>query len=279
MLTGTFTPSAFAPTFSSALHFNQPTTPVTIRFSNSTGIPQIPDFDANSNPRGIGIRFHLGGRSHTDIIAHSTSFFPTRTGEGFLELLGAIGASATATEKPTPIEKFLGANPSALAFVSDPKPAPASFATEKFFGVNAFKFTNYEGKTNYARYKITPDAGYKEADQQTLTEKSAETNYLMNEIKERVGTKGEKVGFKILVQIAEEGDVTDDATVHWPDERKVEELGGFVLDALVEDSEKEQKYVIFDPIPRVEGIEASADPLLNVRAGVYLISGKERRAA
>jgi len=37
--------------------------------------------------------------------------------------------------------------------------------------------------------------------------------------------------------------------------------------------------IIFDPIPRVEGVESSEDPLLEDRANVYLISGKERREA
>jgi catalase len=37
--------------------------------------------------------------------------------------------------------------------------------------------------------------------------------------------------------------------------------------------------IIFDPIPRVEGVESSDDPLLEDRANVYLISGKERREA
>jgi len=41
---------------------------------------------------------------------------------------------------------------------------------------------------------------------------------------------------------------------------------------------KEQKKKIFDPIPRVEGVGASSDPLLEMRATVYLISGRERRA-
>jgi len=36
--------------------------------------------------------------------------------------------------------------------------------------------------------------------------------------------------------------------------------------------------IIFDPIPRVDGIDASDDPLLELRA-VYLLSGRRRRAA
>jgi hypothetical protein len=37
--------------------------------------------------------------------------------------------------------------------------------------------------------------------------------------------------------------------------------------------------IIFDPIPRVDGIEPSADPLLEFRAAIYLLSGRERRVA
>jgi catalase len=41
----------------------------------------------------------------------------------------------------------------------------------------------------------------------------------------------------------------------------------------------QQKHIIFDPIPRVDGIEPSADPLLELRAAIYLLSGRRRRAA
>jgi catalase len=41
----------------------------------------------------------------------------------------------------------------------------------------------------------------------------------------------------------------------------------------------EQQHIIFDPIPRVDGIEVSADPLFEPRANIYLMSGRRRRAA
>ncbi len=42
------------------------------------------------------------------------------------------------------------------------------------------------------------------------------------------------VKFKVLVQIANDGDVVDDATVHWPEDRNaVLELGTIVLTAPV----------------------------------------------
>jgi catalase len=57
------------------------------------------------------------------------------------------------------------------------------------------------------------------------------------------------------------------------------ELGTVTIKSIVPDNAAEQKKVIFDPIPRVEGVEPSADPLLEMRAAIYLLSGKERRAA
>ena len=82
-----------------------------------------------------------------------------------------------------------------------------------------------------------------------------------------------------MAQLAAPGDVVDDATIHWPEERLVVELGSLELTELVPNDAEEQRTVIFDPIPRVEGIEPSADPLLELRAAVYLISGRRRRAA
>ena len=131
LLMGRFTPSRAAASLSRAPHLNRESTPVTARFSDSTGIPVIPDSDPNASPRGLAIRFHLAAHTHTDIIAHSTDAFPTRTGQEFLEFLRAVAASSDpSTPHPTPIEAFLGAHPKALEFVQAPKPVPSSFARE-----------------------------------------------------------------------------------------------------------------------------------------------------
>ncbi|TVY22572.1 Catalase-related peroxidase [Lachnellula hyalina] len=275
LLSGTFTPSAEAKKLSSAAHFNNASTPVWVRFSNSTGIPNIPDNDSNADPRGIAIRFILGPHKHTDVIGHSTPFFPTHTGGQFLEMLQAIAASPPDAEHPSAIEKFLGANPTALAFVTAPKPPPVSYATEQYWSVSAFKLIAADGTAKFIRYHVVPDAGVSILDGEAVKAKAAD--YLQKELSARLATGA--IGFKILAQVAEDGDVTDNATVHWPESRKVVELGSFTLEGIVPDNVKEQKQVIFDPIPRVEGVEPSDDPLLEIRAAIYLISGKQRRAA
>ena len=275
MLTGTFTPAPDASTLTRAPHIVRDSTPVTARFSSSTGLPQIPDTDPNANPRGLAIRFHLAEHVHTDIVSHSTDGFPTKTGQEFLEFLRAAASSDPTKPSPTPIEKFLAAHPKALAFAQTPKPSPSSFARESYFGVTAMRFTNAEGVSRYGRYRIIPDAGIEHLDDTTVKTKDA--NYLFEELAKRITR--DPIGFQIFVQVADAGDIVDDATVHWPEERPLVNLGRMTLTAPVAENAREEKRIIFDPIPRVDGIDPSDDPLLELRAAIYLLSGRRRRQA
>src|SRR6202162_1877341 len=275
MLAGTFTPAAETASLTRAPHITRDSTPVTVRFSTSTAIPMIPDSDPNANPRGFALRFNLAENVHTDIVSHSTDGFPTRTGQEFLEFLRAVATSDASKPSPSPIEVFLGSHPRALAFVQTPKPCPSSFARETYFGVTAMRFTNQDGVSRFGRYRITPDAGNDHLDDATT--KSKDANFLFDELTERIAKS--PISFQLLVQIANHDDIVDDATVHWPDDRPLIQLGKIVLANLVPDNAHEQKQIIFDPIPRVDGIEPSDDPLLELRAAVYLLSGRRRRQA
>ncbi|MEE6178266.1 catalase family peroxidase [Mycobacterium sp. 050134] len=275
LLNGAFVPSAAAAELSKAPHFRRDSTPVVVRFSDSTGLPNIPDADPNALPKGLAVRFILGDRVHTDIISHSTDGFPTRTGEEFLELLEAQASSDPANLAGSPLETFLGSHPAALRFVQQPKPFPASFARESFFGVTALEFINAAGESRFGRYRIIPEAGNEYIDESVA--QSQDADYLFTELTERLGSG--PIRFTLAVQLADDSDIVDDATVHWPADREVREVGTLELTGPVADNAAQQQHIIFDPIPRVEGIEPSADPLLELRAAVYLISGRRRRTA
>jgi catalase len=275
LLTGTFSPEPDAISLTRAPHITQPSTPVTVRFSNSTGIPLLPDNDPNANPRGLAIRFQLAEHVHTDIVSHSTDGFPARTGQEFLEFLQAVAASGPETPSPKPIEQFLGSHPAALAFVQAPKPSPSSFAKETYFGVTAMRFINKEGAGRYGRYRILPDAGVEHLDPEVTKDKGP--NFLFDELKERIAAG--PISFQVFAQVANDGDQVNDATVHWPEDRPLTRLGQVVLTAPAANDAQDQKKIIFDPIPRVDGIEPSDDPLLELRAAIYLISGRRRRGA
>jgi len=275
LLTGSFTPSSEAATLTGAPHALRESTPVTVRFSDSTGLPTIPDFDANASPRGMAIRFHLAEHVHTDIIGHSTDGFPARTGEEFLELMRAAAASGPGSATPPPIALFVQNHPAAMVYLKTPRPAQASFATERYFGLTAMRFTNADGTSRYGRYRMIPRAGLRYIDDATA--KNMGADYLFDEIRRRVAAG--PVGFDVRVQIAATGDTVDDVTVHWPEDRPVLQFGKIELTAVAAGDAAGQKQIIFDPIPRIDGIEPSADPLLELRAAVYLLSGRRRRQA
>jgi catalase len=276
LLTGTFTPSPAAASLTRAPHIQRASTPVTVRFSDTTGIPLIPDNSPDAAPRGLAIRFHLAEHVHTDIIAHSTDHFPARTGEEFLNFLRAAAASGDpAGPRPSPIEVYLGGHPAALEFIQAPKPVPSSFSRESYFGITAMHFTNKDGATRFGRYRIVPQDGDDFLDAATAAAKGP--NFLFDELAARIAKAPIKL--RILVQLANDGDVVDDATIHWPEDRTLLELGTVTLTELTPNNSHEQKQIIFDPIPRVDGIDPSDDPLLELRAAVYLIGGRRRRAA
>jgi catalase len=274
MCSGTFTPSAEAAKLTRAPHATAPSTPVTVRYSDGTGVPNIPDNDpARSGPRGIAIRFHLGDHAHTDVIAQSTDGFPVRTGEEFVELLGALAKFGAG--QPETLGAFLATHPNAKRFVETPKPIPTSFAREAFFAVTSFKFTNADGLSRHGRFRIRPDAGTEYLSNDDATAKSA--NFLFDEIGERLARGPIRLG--VFVQMAEPGDDVADASVTWPDGRTEIPFGTISLTARADDQVPDRRKIIFDPLPRIDGIDSSGDPLTDARADLYLLSGRRRRAA
>jgi catalase len=273
MCAGQFTPSPEAAKLTRAPHASRPSTSVTVRYSDSTGLPTIPDNDpARSGPRGMAIRFDLDEHVHTDIIAHSTNGFPVRTGEEFVEFLR--GAAAFAAGQPEKLGAFLATHPNAKRFVESPKPIPTSFAREAFFAVTSFKFTNAEGGSRHGRFRIRPEAGTEYLSDEVAATKSE--NFLFDEIGQRLSKQPVRLG--VFVQMAEPGDDVADASTTWPDSRTEIPFGTIVLTERVDDQVPERRKIIFDPLPRVDGIDSSGDPLTEVRADIYLLSGRRRRA-
>src|SRR5215469_10767974 len=249
LLRGMFTPSPEAASLTRAPHLQPGSTPVTTRFSDFAGIPTIADNDPEgAGPRGFALRFHLAQHVHTDIIGHSVDNFPVRTAEGLVEFLNAVIATDPAGPHPNAIEQFLAAHPAAMRFVQIPKPIPTSFARESFFAVSAFKFTNADGISRYGRYRILSVAGNEYLDEAAGAARNP--NFLFDEIRERVAR--EPIRFRVAVQLAEDGDTVDDATVRWPEERPQRAFGEISLREIAANNAGEQQHMIFDPIPRVD---------------------------
>lgn len=265
---GKFTPSNTAKNVSSAAHLQHDPSNVIVRFSDTTGIPTISDTNPSSFPKGMAIRFDLANGKYTDIVSISVNDFPVSTPEDFLDLLNAIAATTPDSPTPSPAAQYLGSHPAAKQFVDIAKPAPISFATQSFYGVNAFKFINANGGERYGRYIIKPVDG-----EIFLTEEqrqAADQNYLMDELPARLAKQ--TVKFDVIVQLAAKGDEVNDATVVWPESREQVVLGTLTLTKMAADGSAFAKANMFNPLALTTGIEASDDPILLARPGAYAVS-------
>ena len=76
VLEGVFAPTCQARELSSVSLFAGGSVPVTVRFSDFTGIPDIPDTADGANPRGLGVKFRLPDGAAMDVVAHGFNGFP-----------------------------------------------------------------------------------------------------------------------------------------------------------------------------------------------------------
>ena len=271
VLTGRFMPSAEARRLSKAALFAKPT-PVIVRFSDFTGIPTIPDNIGDASPRGLAIKFGTVDDASLDIVSHGFNGFPVRTAAEFGQLFKAIAASGPSAEKPTALDGFFATHPRAKTFLTTQSPPPESYATQPYFGVNAFTFTDARGRTTAVRYRFVPRAGTHFLE--LAAAKAKEPNYLRAEIADRV--RAAPIQFDWYAQIAESTDKLDDPSIAWPETRRAVLLGTITIDRLAADQPGLDKALIFLPGNVPAGI-SPADPMVEVRTAAYPVSFAERQ--
>lgn len=269
---GRFTPTAAAAKLSRAPQFAA-ATPLIIRFSDSTGLPDIPDGDPNAAPPGLAVRFVTPGGRPNDIVANADEGFPVRNGEDFVAFLRAVAASGPGVASPTPLERFVAAHPETQRFLARPHPTVQSFATARYFGNDALVLVAADGSKRAFRYVIEPEAGVA-----TLTREAARARppqFLFDDLAERLRTGPAR--FTLIAELAAPGDPTNDVTVLWPADRERVPLGTIEVTGLASDQGAERR-LFYDPNNLPDGIEVSDDPLLPARAKAYGVSIARRTA-
>jgi len=265
---GSFVASPEASTLSRAALFDGSRIPVTVRFSNDGGFPDVPDGTAG-NPKGMAIKFHLP-TGDVDMVILGVKFFPVSTGEEFRDLLFAIADSPAGAPKPTKLDQFNAAHPTVqAAFASGA--IPDSFADEQYNGINAFVFVDKAGHRQAVRYVMTPEKLVHLSREDATTRPR---DFLEEELQARIARK--PVVFHLKAQLAASGDQTKDPSRPWPESRKVVDLGVLTLDKPVADTLEAQKKLLFLPTNLTDGIELSDDQMPVVRSGAYALSFARR---
>jgi catalase len=262
---GSFKASAEAARLSRATLFNGRSIPVTARFSDGSGMPNVPD-GSPAMPRGIAIKYHLPGGTDTDMVTNSFKFFPVGTGEDFRDLLQAIVASPPDAPKPTKLEQFFASHPNAPKALGT-LAVPDSFADEEYHGIDAFIFVSKSGQRQAVRYLVVPEKLVHLTPEEAAKQSP---DFLFDELTKRVAQK--PVVFHLKAQLAQPGDQTKDASQPWSDDRKVVELGVLTLTKMVPNGLEAEKKLLFVPTNLTAGVELSDDPLPSVRAAAYGVS-------
>jgi catalase len=223
----------------------------------------------------MAVKFYLPDGTVTDLIALTTPLFPTRTPDETLAFLKAVKPDPS-TGKPdeNKVKQFLASHPWTANVIQIGKalPAPVSFAQTTFHALHAFKFVNAADEAQYARYHWEPEAGIAG---QTLEElQKHSSSYLFEEMEARL--RKAPVVHNLVLQLAEEGDPTDDPTAPWPDDRPRVIIGRLEIIRTTTVEEIGDPVMLHDPTRLTDGIDSSDDPILAVRRGVYEVSVAHR---
>ena len=151
---------------------------------------------------------------------------------------------------------------------------PACVERGSLLGGVSFRLTSREGASRHGRDRSMPDGGPTHLDAVEAARRPA--NFLFDELADRL-SRG-PIKFYIAVQLAEAGDVIEDPSLPWPDERPEVEFGVLTVTAKVADSAAIERTLDFDPSRLVDGIELSGDPILLARSAIYAIARRRRLA-
>jgi catalase len=270
---GTFRASPDAPRLTRAPHFTGQAVATIVRFANANGNPDV--HDGVPNVRSMAVKFQLPDGKSADILANSVEGFIARTPEELLEFLRAqLPERGSGRPDPDAVPRFLAGHPAARAFVERlmKKPVPASYAQAIYHAEHAFRFTAADGTSRFGRYRFVPQAGEAFLSPDDAGKRSP--SFLREELEGRLRTG--PVAFRLLLQLAEAGDPTDDVTALWPEGRPVVELGRLEVTGISPTSAVDEGRLIFDPTNRTDGIDLSADPILLARSAAYAISYERR---
>ena len=274
---GHFTPTPEIGALSTAELFHSGRIDVVVRLSNGGSSPYLADRvdGKRGNPLGMGVRFALASGDHTSWTALNLAAFPPRTPDDFHAMVvNTRAALPGGSPHPLRMLAFLAPRiPRALPGIKAAATLapPESFATARFNGFHSYYLVDADGRRQAFRFRFMPVAGVANIDPKDDT--LLPPQYVVSEIKQRV--EQAPVAWKLVFQLAQEGDEIDDLRVLWPESRPQVVAGEIVIERLHEDSEAVADWV-FDPTRMPPGIELSDDPLLHFRSEAYWESHRRR---
>lgn len=266
---GEFIGSAAGRTISSSSAFSGEPVKVVVRFSVGGANPKAAD--NTRSQRNLSLEFDL---PNGEIWQHGNISAPVFGSATPQQLLGRLASlqpdPATKAADPAKVKAFADANPEVLiqGRYLAAQPVPASYASVNYWGVHGFIFTNAQGRATAGKWIFEPVGGV-----QGLSDEDAKAkgpNFLFDDIRQR--TQQGKVAFNFNLELAQAGDVINNATVPLPEGRQKITLGTLKVTSVSPDGGGECLNINFDPNRMPKGVQGSNDPMLIGRTAPYAIS-------
>lgn len=268
---GQFESSGAAQALSTATVFAPGNTPVVGRLALPGGNPYAPD---SSVPiRSFALQFTSPNGEQWRTGMNSMPVFPLNTPQAFYDQqLAARPDPKTGKPDPRRMQAFFAAHPETAPFLAWAKTAKpsASYATESYYGLNAFYLVDAQGKRRPVRWRVEP----LEAAAAPLAEPAHGADYLQADLQQRLA-KG-PLRWRLLVTLGTADDSTRDATRQWPADRPTVDAGTVVISRSASQDEGPCRDVNYDPTVLPRGIAVSDDPLLPARSAAYAASYERR---
>jgi catalase len=271
--TGTFVSNGKGAALSKAAVFASGRSPVTGRFALAGGQPYA--MDAARTVRSMALLFQLPDGEEWRTGMNDIPVFPVSTAEAFHDQLAA-SAQVPGTGKPDPakMKAFLARHPESAKAVDliGKRPVAAGFGNSTFHSLNAFRFTNAEGKTVPVRWAMVPEQPFLPLD--PAAPASAEANALFDALISQAHAG--PLRWRLMVTLGEPGDRTDNATIPWPPDRRQVDVGTLTIEQIESEDVSPARDINFDPLILPDGISGSDDPLLSARSAAYARSFTRR---
>ena len=243
------------------------------RFSFGGGNPYVAD--APDMVRGLGLLFWLPDGEEWRTAMINLPVFPVNTPQAFFDNLLA-GEPDPQTHRPDPakMDEFLARHPESVPALKIIKGRAVSsgFENTTFNSLTAFRFVDAGGAAIPVRWSMVPVQPFVAAN--GTASDQGDKNYLFDALIASILQR--PLQWRLIITVGQSGDVTDDASIPWPEGREQVDVGTLTLDSVESDDTSPARDINFDPLVLPAGMAPSDDPLLSARSAVYSQSFTKR---
>jgi catalase len=252
-------------------------TPVTIRFS--TVIGGRDSSEAARDPRGFAVKFRTED-GNWDLVGNNLPVFFIRDAIKFPDVIHSLKPDPiTFRQEPNRIFDFMSNTPESmhmLTWLFSPRGIPKNYRTQDGFGVNTYKFVDFDGVGRLVKYHWKTQQGIESLTQEQADAiQATELGHASHDLHEAI-ENGDYPSWELCVQMMDDGEHPEldfdplDDTKTWPEDQfPLLPVGKMTLDRNVENFFAENEQSAFGTGVLVDGLDFSDDKMLIGRTFSY----------